>query len=146
MAFELPRTWRGRDELQGLTVDAYDDAFSAYWNSNKSYAEFVEICSHRAAPDAETHLDAGEDSLSATFREVADVAPEAPKLLVVYIDDHSLSWEPTTDQSYNSEIGVTADAPNSGLIKEVFERLEPADLSSESVEEIDHFLEKHVHR
>ena len=146
MAFELPRTWRGGDELQGLTVDAYDDAFSAYWNSNTSYAEFVEICFHRASPDAETHLDAGEDSLSATLHDVADVAPEAPKLLVVYIDTHSLSWEPTVAQSYTSEIGVTADAPNSDLVKEVFESLEPADLSSESLEEIDHFLKEHVHR
>ena len=145
MSFELPQTWRGGDELQNLTIDIYDDRFSAYWYSSKAYDEFVDIAENEISLEAEALLEAGEDSLDANFSEIVAVDPDHPKLLVIYGDRFSLSWELTSEDSFKSEVGVTADNPDVGLLVETFDDMEGVELSKQSVEAMEEFLTKHVH-
>ncbi|WP_141212610.1 hypothetical protein [Halorubrum sp. Hd13] len=141
---ELPAVWRSGEDLQDIIIEAYEDRFSANWNSNILFSEFVVISRERTPGHKEVMLEGKEDSVEGEIDEIEEAQIDDAEFFVVYGSDHSLRWKRTSNEEYQSKIGVAAKEPNTDLIELVYSDTERKKLPPEVVEDIDDFLGDHV--
>lgn len=135
-SFEMPNTWQGGDELHGLTVEAYSDRSSVYWNTETDYNEVAEMFYEAVSPlpeDSQALLEAEEGSIEGSLEDVLEADPTNPEMLVVFNPRYGLSWERSGS---SNEVGVSLEEPIPGLVKDMFESTTGEGLDYDTADEI----------
>lgn len=135
-SFEMPNTWQGGDELQGLTVETYSDRSSVYWDTDTDYNEAVELFYEAVLPlaeDSQALLEAEEGSAEGSLEDVLEADPTNPEMLVVYAPHYGLSWERSGS---SNEVGISLEKPDPRLVKNMFESTTGESLDYDTADEI----------